>query len=109
MQHPLTLKAIPFEAIGKPGRRASERERDNAAIELAAYVVAMVKFGGTFAEHEGELMKRANKVRRSQGNGEVVFVAETAQAVHAAADPASEQSAFDATEARLALLMAEGT
>lgn len=102
------LQPIPFEAIGKPGRRASEIDRDRAAIELAAYIVSLLKFDpAAIASHADELLKRANKVRRSQGNGEVVFVAETAEAIRAAIEPVPTKAAFEETEARLALVMGE--
>jgi hypothetical protein len=98
-----SLAPIPFEIIGKPGRRASELERDRAAIELAAYVISILKFDpAAVGNHGAELLKRANKVRRSQGNGEVVFVADTAERIRAAADPD-----FEVTEAEVARLMSE--
>lgn len=80
------LAPIPFEVIGKPGHRASERERDNAAIELAAYIVGLLKFDAAcnLASYHDELLKRANKVRETQGNGKVVFVSETASKIREA-------------------------
>jgi hypothetical protein len=102
-----TLASIPHEAIGPASKRAHINDRDQAAIELAAYVVAMLKFyPSDMAHHRAELLKRANKVRRSQGNGEIVFVTETTEAIVAATKP-DAKAAFEATEARLALLMTE--
>ena len=101
------LNPIPFEAVGKPGRRASERDRDNAAIELAAYVIGILKFDeGSIAHYRAELLKRANKVRRTQGNSEIVFVTETAAAIRAAAEPMSKP-AFDDLEAGLRALLSQ--
>ena len=102
------LTPIPYEVIGAPKRRMSEVERDRAAIELAAYVIGILKFDpSALATHASELLKRANKVRRSQGNGEVVFVNDTAAAMRSAVEPATSATAYEATEARLALLMGE--
>lgn len=100
------LKAIPYESIGKPGRRASEIDRDRAAIELAAYVIGVLKFDHGAIDSE-QLLKRANKVRVSQGFGVVVFVNETADAIRASAEPTPSATAFEATEARMTLLMQE--
>ncbi|MDB5606672.1 MAG: hypothetical protein JWP25_3572 [Bradyrhizobium sp.] len=100
------LKPIPFEAIGKPGRRASELDRDNAAMALAGHVVALLKFGPTEGWQD-ELLKRANKVRISQGNGAVTFIAETAERIRAAAEPGFTKASFDEIEAELARQMAE--
>lgn len=101
------LRPIPFEVIGASPKRANERDRDRAAIELASYVIGLLKFDGAeVAYHRDELLKRANKVRRSQGNGDVVFVSETAATLQAAVEPDAKR-AFEATEARLALLMGE--
>jgi hypothetical protein len=96
------LKAIPFESVGPKNQRASERERDNAAMELVGYVIVMMRFGLAIDWHE-QLLKRANKVRRTQGNGEVVFVAETAEAIRAAV-ATDAKPAFVETEALLLLL-----
>lgn len=78
------LQPIPFEVIGKPGRRASERDRDNAAMELVGYVTIMLRFG-VASDWQEQLLKRANKVRRTQGNGDVVFINDAAERVLAAA------------------------
>jgi len=81
------LKPVPFEVIGASLKRGSEINRDRAAIELAAYVIGLLKFDPAIhPEYREELLKRANKVRQSQGNGAVVFVAETAATVRAAAE-----------------------
>lgn len=102
------LEPIPFEQVGKPHKRASELNRDRAAIELAAYVVGLLKFdhGRQLVDFRDELLRRANKVRVSQGNGAVVFVQETAARIVAAAEP-NYCSAFGAIEAELSRQMAE--
>lgn len=105
----MNFAPIPFEIVGASNRRASEIDRDRAAIELAAYVIGLLKFdqGGMLSAYSDELLKRANKVRKSQGNGEVIFIAETAATIQAAAEPIPAKAAFEATEAALALLMGE--
>lgn len=77
------LGPIPFEAIGPKNRRAPEHERDNAAMELVGFAVNMVQFG-LAPDWREQLLRRANKVRQSQGNGDVVFVAETAAKIREA-------------------------
>jgi hypothetical protein len=103
------LKPIPFEAVGRATRRAPELDRDIAAIELANYVIAMLKFDAcvTSTYHRDELLKRANKVRRTQGNGEISFVTETAERIRAAAEPGFSKVWFDDIEAEIARQMAE--
>lgn len=104
------LTPIPFEIIGKPYKRATERERDNAAIELAAYVVGMLKFEPSdLPAHREELLRRANKVRVSQGSGAILFVTETAERLRAAARPGYSSAAFADLESTLMRTMAEPT
>jgi hypothetical protein len=103
----ISLTPIPFEAVGRPCRRASERERDNAAIELAAYVIGILKFGDDttpVSYHRDELLKRANKVRVSHGNGAIVFVSETAATIRAVVEP-GPKAAYDGLEAELRALL----
>jgi hypothetical protein len=80
------LAPIPFEIVGVGGTRAPERHRDQAAMELVGYVLVMLRFGAP-VDCSAELLKRANKVRASQGVGEVTFVHETAARIRAAAEP----------------------
>jgi hypothetical protein len=103
------LAPIPFEAVGAAPRRASERDRDNAALALAGCIIALLKFHGySFSErHREGLLERANKVRRSQGNGDVTFVHDTAERIRAAAEPGFSRGAFDDIEAEIARQMAE--
>lgn len=103
------LRPIPYEEIGKTRKRASELERDRAAIELAAYVVGLLKFDHEkrLVDFKDELLRRANKVRVSQGDGAILFVTETAERIRAAAEPGFTKAAFADLESELSRQMAE--
>lgn len=105
------LKPIPHEEIGKTRKRASELDRDRAAIELAHYVVGLLKFDHDkrLVDFKDELLRRANKVRVSQGDGAILFVTETAERIRAAAEPGFTKAGFDAIESELSRRMAEPT
>ena len=97
----LTPRPAPHADPVRGHRRAETAacqkfERSRAAIELAAYVIGILKFDpSALATHATELLKRANKVRRSQGNGEVVFVNDTAAAIRSAVEPTPSATAYE--------------
>jgi hypothetical protein len=102
------MAPVPFEIVGAPCRRASELNRDRAALELAAYVIAILKFdAGSIGVHRDELLKRANAVHTAQGNGRIVFVNDTAAAIRAAAEPMSKSAYSDLEAGLRSLLSAE--
>ena len=80
--------SIPFETIGSRTRRAGEADRDNAAMALAMFLVHVLNFAPDkiAADIREDIQKRINKVRQSQGNGDVAFVNETAAKIKAAAE-----------------------
>jgi hypothetical protein len=96
------LKSIPYESIGKPGRRAPETDRDNAALQLCGYISVMLRFGPA-NDYRDELLKRVNKLRRAHGLGDSTFITETVAA------PSISDTEFEATEAELITLMQESS
>jgi len=79
--------AIPFGAVGTATRRASEAERDNAAMALVGYILGIFKFAPAClpAAYRDGLMERVNAVRRTQGIDRATLVNETAARIRAAA------------------------
>jgi hypothetical protein len=98
--------SIPFNAIPSTVRRASETERDQAALALVGYVSGILTFSPediSDGYREG-LIQRINKVRQTQGIDRITFVNETAARIRAAVEP---DPAFVELEATLAELVKE--
>lgn len=79
---------IPFHTVSSV-RRASEIERDQAALVLVGYVAGILHFApdSLGAELRAGLIERINKVRQTQGIDRIMLANETAARIREAAAP----------------------
>lgn len=81
--------SIPFAKVPSRIRRASEIDRDNAALVLVGYIAGILHFSpdGISDEYRAGLILRINKVRATQGIGRAMIVNETPPKIREAATP----------------------
>jgi hypothetical protein len=80
--------SIPFSKINSRPRRASEQDRDHAALALVGYIAGILRFAPeAVAEDFREgLIARIGKVRQTQGLEQWIFVNETTARIRAGAE-----------------------